>query len=245
MTFDQALPGLWLPAAAESNIAFDVNAPPTAEEALWRADLPSDTDLAQQELNARTAQLSRFDTSLAIAGQRLEQFGDRIARGAGSASFATEVLATPEQELLNWLGEVQGRAVASYGIGEDWAAGWNAATEQLQAMVERAINLVVYYARVETNVGGERLGATTGSWTGDMDTAWHAELTPEQAALHQRTLLLALESRDAYLRAFALASRGAVMLAALPALLAAPGGALVAIPAAWKFIQDVLQELEK
>ncbi len=237
--------GLWLPVTAESHIAFDVNGATEPEGAVWHVDLPRDPEMARRQLTQRAAGLNRFDANLTVAGRRLVEFRDRAERGAGAASFSVQALPAPEQALLGWLGEAESRAAVSYGLGEDIAAGWAQARDQLAAVVERAVDLVVYYARVETDVEGESLGRTTVGWTGSMDTAWRAELTPKEVSLHTGALALALQSRNAYLRAFALASRGAVMLAALPALLAAPGGALVALPAAWKFIQDVLAELEQ
>ena len=101
---------------------------------------------------------------------------------------------------------------------------------------------LAHYAAVETAVQGRLLGRTTVSWMGDMNTVWHAGLDPTSAVLHQRTLALALASRDTWMRMVVVVARGAI---ALSVLLTTPGGAILALPAAWKFVHQVLSELEK
>jgi hypothetical protein len=83
------------------------------------------------------------------------------------------------------------------------------------------------------------LGQTTVSWSGDVNTVWRVGLSPEDVKLHQRTLALALQSRDTLLQILVMATQFAVKLSVL---LAMPGGAILALPAAWKFINQVLAE---
>jgi hypothetical protein len=72
---------------------------------------------------------------------------------------------------------------------------------------------------------------------GDMHTVWHAGLDPTLAMLHQR----ALASRDARMRTVVVA-RVALKLSVL---MSTPGGALLALPAAWTFVHQVPAELAK
>lgn len=238
--------GLWTPvrSAAPADVSFDLNASPSIEESVWRIDLPDGPGTADHEMETRLAKLNRFDDGLSLAEQRLEKFSASTARQPGGVSFQIGDLPQPEQELLDWLNETGNRSV-SFGIGETIGAKLGVVSPEFQSFLERLTDVVVHYARVETNVGGKSLGQTVVSWTGDMHTAWRAELTAEQVALHRRTLALALTSRTEYLRLLTLAARGAVMLATLPALAATPGAALIALPAAWKFIQQVIAELEQ
>lgn len=145
-----------------------------------------------------------------------------------------------EQEL-----QARANAPASYGIMEDMSAQLQRAAPELTAFLDRALVAVLYYARVETAVGGQMIAETLITWTGDMQSAWREGTGPEQIALHAKTLELACRSRLAMVRALTLASQGAVLLAGLPALLATPGGVLLALPAAWKLIQQVLSEIEQ
>jgi hypothetical protein len=242
--------GVWLPVrvASPESISFDPNAASTGDETLWQIDLSASPSIANQDMDARIAQLNRFDQGLAIAAKRFQRFNDSTARRPGGASFeigeTIEALPPPESELLSWVNQIGGASV-NYSIGESIGARLNQASPEFQALIERLMNMIAHYARVETNAGGEALGQTVVSWTGDRATAWRATMTPAQVGLHYRALALALASRHAYLRLFALATRGAAMLAALPALLTTPGGALVALPAAYKFIHQVLAELDQ
>jgi hypothetical protein len=78
-------------------------------------------------------------------------------------------------------------------------------------------------------------------WSGDLDTFWGEAIVPEQAGLHRRSLAVAVSSRNLMLRTILLAAQNAARLAAL---LATPAGAVMAIPAVWKFINQVLEEVE-
>jgi hypothetical protein len=74
----------------------------------------------------------------------------------------------------------------------------------------------------------------------DANTFWQWGTSPEQFGLHQRTLKLAIDSRNALMRTFGLTAEAAVKLSVL---LATPGGAIVALPAAWKYVNQILTEV--
>jgi len=57
--------------------------------------------------------------------------------------------------------------------------------------------------------------------------------------LHYHSVHLALASRLAMLHMISIVGTGAIGVAAKFAI---PGGQLLALPAAWKFVQDVLKE---
>ena len=72
-----------------------------------------------------------------------------------------------------------------------------------------------------------------------MDTAWQEDVDPDQAALHQRAVTLALASRNTLIRTVIVAVRAA---AGLSMAMAAPGGAVLVLPAVWDFINRVTAE---
>jgi hypothetical protein len=77
------------------------------------------------------------------------------------------------------------------------------------------------------------------SWTGDVRSLIAAGLAPDQDALHRRSLALAMRSRAALLRTFAVVMRGATIVALMAS---SPLGAARALPAAWRFVDDLLRE---
>jgi hypothetical protein len=154
-----------------------------------------------------------------------------------------ETLAEPEAEFLAIMQEVKdGYSSISFDAGEKPTFGWEQASHQLKAILERISRFVAAYAWVDTRVQEELLGRTVVSWTGDVNTAWRAGLRPEQIRLHQRTLALALGSRDTLLQTLLLAAQLAVKVSVL---LSTPGGVILALPAVWRFIHRVLAESRK
>ncbi len=242
-------------AVPDSSLAFEASGAGATEMPVWRVNLPADSRAAEKVLGQGERRWSRVDSALDQALVRLASFQastrDGQAAPGGTVSFdaqAAQALPAPERNLLEMLqGVEQAQLPASYGLMEDVAGrlGWGQAAQEFQSFLDRLTQTLAFYAWVETNVEGRLLGRTAVTWTGDMRTNWREGLDATQAKLHYRTLALALASRNSLLRTISLASRGALMLATLPALLATPGGALVALPAAWKFINQVLEELDR
>ncbi len=238
--------GVWTatPAAPAEAVAFDTTTAPAPDAPVWRANLPADPERAAAELAGGEGRLGASHEALTEAQVRLGAFV--AARTAGPAFDTLSVPAdgaAPEAELWLLLQEIeQGRPPSSFGLGDSLVGGWEQANQQFQAFIEQVSRLVAYYAWVETRQAGRIVGRTAVGWTGDVDTVWPAAAQPDQAELHRRTLALALASRDALVRMVALVTSGAVKLSVL---LTTPGGAVLALPAAWKFINQVLAELEK
>jgi hypothetical protein len=236
--------GLWatVPTLSANAMAFGATAETIADVPMWRASLPADPHLAKQHLASAETTLHASQKALAVASDRLKVFIAAQQHGvAFDLSSADRSAAKPEAVLMVILNEIrEGRAPVSFGLGERLGGGWEQATQQFYAVLAKLRQLVVYYARVETRVQNELLGQTTVSWTGDMETVWRVGLSPEQVMLHQRTLALALQSRDTLLQTLVMAAQFAVKLSLL---LSTPGGVILALPAAWKFINQVLAEV--
>ncbi|HEY5867114.1 MAG TPA: hypothetical protein VI542_16450 [Candidatus Tectomicrobia bacterium] len=236
--------GLWaaVQAAPAAAVSFDAATVASPAMPLWHVDLAADANLAATSLASGEAHVRASQEALALAEERLKAFvAARTTAPAFAISSAAVPSALPEAELLVWLQDTQEGAV-SFGLGDWLHGGWEETTEQFQAFVNRLLQSLAHYTAVETAVQGQLLGRTTVSWTGDMDTVWQPGLDPTSAMLHQRALALALASRDTWMRMVVVVARGAITLSVL---LTTPGGAILALPAAWKFVQQVLSELEK
>jgi hypothetical protein len=101
---------------------------------------------------------------------------------------------------------------------------------------------VTHFAWVETRQGDLLIGRSVVGWSGDLDTLWRPGLTTEQRELHRRSLHQALASRNILLHAVVVTVRSAAKLAVL---LTTPGGALLALPVAWKFVKEIMADIEK
>jgi hypothetical protein len=235
--------GLWetLPRTPSAATAFDLTSTTVAPEPLWRARLPSDLNLAASQLTVGEARLQTSRKALNAVPDRLN--GLFLTHTTGSSfdvSSAVKGLAQPEADLLVSLQLIQdGAATLGFGLGDKLTAAWQHTSQDLQEFGDQVLQSIAHYARVETYVGDQFLGRTAVSWTGNVRTIWRDGLRLEQAQLHQRTLALVLSSRNILVRTLVAAIDGAVKLSLL---MAVPGGALLALPTAWKFIADVLAE---
>ena len=230
-------------------VSFSAPAPDVGQAPAWRVNLPADPSAAIQQLENSRAELQASQEALNNVPDRIENLVNRSqAEARGEVSFAAEPLPPAEAELIRMLGAAGQIAVrgeqpeVSFGLGQDLGAELRKATEGFQQFTQRISRLIAHFAWVETQVTGHLLARTVVGWTGDLDTLWEQYLRPEQIDLHRRSLNLAITSRAAMLRTFIVTTQGA---AKLSILLATPGGAILALPAAWKYVNQILAELEK
>jgi hypothetical protein len=97
-------------------------------------------------------------------------------------------------------------------------------------------------AWVETQIQGEPVARSLLGLGGGVGTVCRPGLGPGQARLHRDGVRLVVESRAALLRVVACVTRGAV---AISVRLALPGGAVLALPVAWRFVRRVLAEVDR
>jgi hypothetical protein len=204
----------------------------------WRANLPADLNEAAVQIALGEASVRASQRALANAPTRLDA---ALKRRPNGFSFSTNER-RPEDQLFGMLGALEEEPNAvNFGIGEDVKAGWEKANAQFRSFAAQAREAITNLAVVETRSGNLLIGRTSVNWSGDMRTLWPIALEPAQTALHQRTLTLALESRLAMVRTFILVLRGAGLVAQA---VSSPIGTVTAIPAAWKFISEILNEVK-
>lgn len=245
---DTALFGYWeIPLQAES-FSVPGEAALPEERIVWRQDLPADTETALHLLAVQAE-------ALAAAGQALDSVPLRLSRlsrqaqlaAHGGLAFATPP-AEPEAELLGLLALVEpqasaGQAVAFGGINlfgaEIDPAALVADFREAAGRIQRFIS---HLAWVETRLDGVYLAQTALGWSGDSQTSWQNGVPVEKAAVHQAALRNAVRSRLTMLRSLAILGQGALLLSSL---ITTPAGAALALPAVWKFINNVLAELNR
>jgi hypothetical protein len=238
--------GLW--SAPPAAVSFDIGGAAAADEApVWRANLPADAAAAAETMRRAEAQLAASAQALEGIPNRLDDFVARSRpRGEGAVSFDTAAFAveqgTPEAGLLGVMDSVHAAETGqpvSFGVGEMAGEAWAQAKVQFQGFMDQVNREVLHFAWVETAVAGELVARTSVDWGGDADTVYSADITPDQLALHGRTLSLAAASRNLKLRMFTTITTGAAKIAIL---LATPAGAVMALPAAYKYVNQILGE---
>ena len=245
-SFDLAAAGAFEPAAAGAS------EPP----AIWRLDVPADRGRAGARLDQIEAELAAYERALDAAGSRLDAF--IIQRETGTdVSFAGATIGTEappaERELAALLDVAAGlpgpsgtepspSQAVSFEAGERALPRWDDVADELARFATQVQRFLAHYAWVETQLDGMLLARTTVSWTGDVRTTWAQASLAADPGVHRRALVLALRSRAAMLRMFLLVVTGAVRIVPL---LSVPGGAILALPAVWRFINQVRSELER
>lgn len=233
-----ALFGLWQSALPSLAVSFAAGSPPTAPT--WRVHLSGEWQTATAQLDAAKQRLQQTHSALDNVPERLTTL---VTTRSSDLSFSTTPLAQPETALLRMIDELEGSpADISFGIGGDLRQHWDELHQQYRAFIARIDQTILHAAWVETDLDGQLIGRTALAWDGDGGTIWRRELSREQIELHQRSLALAIESRATLLRMLGLVMRGAALLATT---LATPGGLVMALPAAWKFVNDVIAEIKQ
>jgi hypothetical protein len=231
--------GLWRssPASPANTVAFDRGAPPVGT--VWRVRLPADATAAETLLTRVERRLTQTQLALAAVDDPLRTF---LARRAATPFTSPRApTAASQLELDRLLAELPGDPADG---AVDFASGrlsglWEQAIAEATTFLARLDEATADHSQVETEQAGRLLAATELGWVGTK-TAWRARLGTDQCALHQRAVGLAFESRLALMQTFVTAIRAATLIAALMT----PGGAVLAFPAALRFVARFLAEVD-
>jgi hypothetical protein len=126
----------------------------------------------------------------------------------------------------------------------DFAAGqlsrlWKEVVDQATAFLYRLGAATTPWGQIETEQDERVVARTELSWQGGTRTAWQAGSGGDDwPDLHRRAVALVFESRLALVRTFATVLQAAALLAALTT----PGGAVLAVPPALRFVAQVLAD---
>lgn len=224
---------------------FGLGNPADEQIYLFQMNLPAEPGQADQQLQAAEVALAQADTALEAVPDRLDSLVGQAQSGLlGPASFSAGGeggLGPAEAELLASLGTLPGGPVVeSYGLLDKLPDMKESQREFLEAF-ERLQQLLTHLAWVETRLDGSLLARTIVDWSGDLGTVWNNDVGEAQLHLHQRSLAVALASRVALLR---LLSTVLMATAKIAVLLSTPGAQLLALPAAWRYVTQILKEYE-
>lgn len=234
-------------APATAGLSYAIDSASAETLPVWRIDLPADPGQAERTLAERQVLLGASQRALEDVPQRIANVVQHAqATGGVGLSFAplsAEALPDTEAETLGLLHALELPAAGvSFAAGSEERRGLEQAFDQFKADMDDLLRLVTHFAWVETQQDSVLLGRTVVGWSGDLDTLWSPGLTPERRDLHRRSLHQALVSRNILLHATVVTARSAGKLAVL---LATPGGAVLAIPVAWKFVKAIMADIEK
>ncbi len=230
-------------AAAPSALSFGVEE--AAEEIpVWRTSLPADPAEAEAQLDQAEQQLRAVQAALETVPERVDALAARAAQGAaGVVSFGVETLPGADTELLDLLASAGAETGGvSFGVAGISVGNWQQAQEFFTTSLQRLSGAITRLALVETSVGGQAVGRTVINWSGDLDTAWLPPVLQERQSQHERSLRTALAARNLLLNMLIVTLQSAGKISAA---LAVPGGVVMALPAVWKYVNRIINEVEQ
>jgi hypothetical protein len=207
----------------------------STQPAVWSIDLPGETEDAREIMQMA-------DTDVQVMDQVVHQLPDRfdaLLKDSIEPSFGTtsEEQAMAQLELQRWLGAFDPQAM-SFGFAGISAADIRESAQGLQQALQELTLQVQYLAWVETRSEGALLARSVVDWGGSTTTGFNT-LSVEKIDLHRQSLQVALTSRFVLLNLVLSVIKGAGKIAML---IAAPGGALLALPAAWRIANRYLSD---
>jgi hypothetical protein len=232
--------GLWrsAPPGPADAAAFDAGASPVGT--VWRVLLPADAAAADTLLTRVELRLAQIQLALAAVEDPLRAF---VAGRAATPFAGSRASPVSRRELDRLLAELPIHPTADGAV--EFAPGrlsrlWEQVVAEATAFLARLDEATADHSRVETEQGRRLLAVTELTW-GATKTVWRSRSSTDDRALHERAVRLAFESRLALVQTFVTAIRAAIVIAAL----FTPGGALLAFPAALRFVARFLAEVDE
>jgi hypothetical protein len=203
----------------------------------FRMDLPAG-DAASAALDSAEKRLLQSEAALESVPEKLDALLRAVSSGTVSYAVSGSAGAADLLQLLERAGAPD---ATSFGLFSGAQDKMEDTSRALQEVLQRLTDMVSRMANVETSVQGRQIGRTRIGWSGSFETLFPLALSTAELQLHQRSIHLALASRRLAVSMIARTAQSAVKVSAL---LATPGGALLALPAVWKYINGIINEVK-
>ncbi len=249
MSYGLTLVGVTLPGGqdplglchvAPAAVAFEASAESAPEVPSWHESLPASPEDAESLLAAQRAALRQRQTTLASIQHDLAS----LAEPEIGTSFSTSATIYHPQQLEKLQADLQTfqPSAESFGLFDHAPAFDAQLAQEWHEFVGQAERIIAHYARIETSMAGLNVGRTIVTWTGDFRTTWQNDVPDPARRIHLKSVQVALASRMLLIHTAAIVIGGAAGLA-LKAASLPPGGQVLLLPSVWRFVKDVLAEL--
>jgi hypothetical protein len=210
---------------------------------IWKIDLPADEEESRQYIEQASGDLQAAERAVRELPGWFDDLAQEIPAGGQerTLAFSSPASEPAAGELYRWMSAIEQPGQLSFGAPALTASEVAQAASGLQELIDKLSQQVLHLAWVETHQDGRLLARSVIAWHGDAQTGW-SDLSPGQMQLHKKNVRLALTSRIILLNLVLTVIRGAGKLGVL---LATPGGALLALPAAWRLANQFISEANK
>lgn len=213
------------------------------DTAVWSVSLPVSTAAAQQTLVRSLAETAHRQQTISQAGHYLQMLNPAAVEAVSFSLENSPITAAANLlAVLNYHRQPnQAESFAPAWLNQlaGLPASWNDTLRECRDFVTQAVELLQPSLRIQTDLAGVRLAQTLVRASGDLETVYLRRSSPPQRELHRHTVQLTLETRQSLAFFLAQVSAGAASLAAKFYV-----AQWVALPAAYRFVQDVVRRAE-
>ena len=233
--------GIWQMQAIQA-ISFDVDksgiekAPDTSPMSVWCIQLPHDLGEADAVMESQLHHIDQQQLFLDKIDARLDVMDPNLPTHTPYVTSSYD----PQTVLLDSIIALRLPSEA-FSTG-DTAVDYRALYNRCEVLINRFQQTITRRGRIETRIGDNLVGLTNIDWNGDFETIWEENAASLSMQLHVKSIRLASASRLTVLRILSIVSTGALGLAIKASI---PGGQFLLIPAVYKFVRDMLEELKK
>jgi len=190
------------------------------------------------------ASISRLETDLQTRFHALSRGGNFLRHLSAKEELSFSIYSgtdNPETDLrhhIEWL-KTGGKDSLSFGFG--FSDKYSETLSEFETFIRKISEFLKPSLCVESRIRESLFARTRAGIGGDLKTLWNftdGEFSA-YASLHRRNVSFTLDSRTAMFQLLAQIISGAAALAVRFSL---PGGAITALPAAWRYIRDVMAQ---
>ncbi|HEX6385238.1 MAG TPA: hypothetical protein VF177_11255 [Anaerolineae bacterium] len=202
--------------------------------------MPDDPVAAEIGMQGQLGLLRDAQRAIPASSQRLDTFIQRVPVQGVAFGDVWNELPQAERQLAFWLSA--GSDAQDFASLKDVREELAQVVAQVSAFSDQVRHTLTRFALVKTTSGEQAFAHTTVAWKGSFHTTWLPGGSFEKALLHQQALRLALATRQIWIRIATLVAASAVRLATL---LPSGVGAIVALPAVWNFMREIVGEYQR
>ncbi len=232
--------GIWQIPAIQVNAFASETAtsdPADAEDvSVWRIELPSDGVQADAVLREQLLLIDQLQRDLDVIAVQLEALDPTVPTHTPFVIGSYD----PEAVLVDSINALRFQPEA-FSTG-DSGTNFSALYDKCETLISRFRQVLAHRGRIETRIGGRLTGLTKVDLDGDFETIWDEDAGPMTMNAHVDAIRLATTSRLVLLRILSIVGTAALGLAIKASV---PGGQFLLIPAVYKFVRDMLEELKK
>lgn len=246
--------GLWETTTQPVSFGLGDETGPETDAPIYRVTLPASDEASNAALAEQLAGLRRMNSALVEIPSRLSGLVRRTrpeaSRSGAAISYALSDSPPepgPEGELLTLLAATDLAALGaaqglSFGINEAAGQALGRAKVKFEALLEQVNRDLLHFAWVETHIASASIARTQVRWSGASTTIWKNPTPAEHMSMHRKSLEIVSQTRHVKLRMLLTVSTGAAKTAVL---LAAPGGAALALPAVYDYVSKILDQVKQ